>query len=477
MKGERYSHKTAISTNKMDKKVRNIIIIILIIISIIVCLLLEIYKNKIKNSDIENDSENIDIEEIEKTEVLYIESEENLNGWKQVASPNDYYTVISIIDRYFNNMAKFEEGYVTFSKYETDAEALAEATKQEKEASMEAIEGLLSKYISIEHMEDKELENILNKYAGKLFETEKMYYKNQGNSIFSYFISGKLDENDYSIIVIINKASNICTLLPNEYIIKEYGKNANIKDMEFSEDVLNIEANNYNKVKYSSISDQTICLYYFGNYLNKLKKDTKGVFETLDTEYREKRFGSYENFSTYVKDNYNNLTGRILSEYSVTVDESDGQIIYICKDQYGCYYIFKVAAVMDYTLYLDNHNIDLQEFTTKYNSLRNENKVAVNIEKIKEALNTKDYEYIYGKLDDTFKNNYYPTQKDFEEYVKSNLFTVNLFEYTSIQESNGLYIYTVIISDGEGRVSSEVNMNVVMKLNEGTDFTISFSIK
>ena len=35
-----------------------------------------------------------------------------------------------------------------------------------------------------------------------------------------------------------------------------------------------------------------------------------------------------------------------------------------------------------------------------------------------EALNAKDYKYVYGKLADEFKANYFITYEDFEKYAK-----------------------------------------------------------
>mgnify|MGYP000081844256 CR=1 FL=1 len=43
------------------------------------------------------------------------------------------------------------------------------------------------------------------------------------------------------------------------------------------------------------------------------------------------------------------------------------------------------------------------EFIEKYNSANEKTKVGLNIQKVFDAINNEDYEYVYNKLDNTFK--------------------------------------------------------------------------
>lgn len=458
----------------MSKKIRNILIILFVFIVMIICLLAKFYKDKINEEKKNDDSENIIFEMIEETNIAYLEGEENFNGWKQVTAPNDYYTIKNIIDKYYENLEKFSDDYVVFSRVEMTAEELEENLKLEREFAQDVINGLLNKYI--ETIDSEQLKQIINENAGKQYSIKKMYYKAQSNTIKSYYIIGEVDDKEYSLIILINKENKVCTILPNEYIEKKYGKDVQVGEIEFSTEELNIEANIYNKVSDVSISEQTMCMYYFGDYLNKLKGSAEELYDVLDEEYRDARFGSYENFKSFIKNNYNDLAARKLSEYSVEADTDEMQTIYICRDQYENYYIFKTSAVMEYTLYLDNHTIDLPQFTEKYNSSSTENKVAMNIEKVKDAINTKDYEYIYEKLDSTFKNNNYPSLEALTSYIQNNLYEKNIFAYRNIEEQNDIYIFKVEVSDMEDKNLEIKTINIVMKLNEGTDFTMSFNM-
>ena len=58
----------------------------------------------------------------------------------------------------------------------------------------------------------------------------------------------------------------------------------------------------------------------------------------------------------------------------------------------------------DYSVILDTYTVDLKDFTDKYNSADVSTKVGMNVEKVIEAINDKDYRYVYNKLDETFRN-------------------------------------------------------------------------
>ena len=147
----------------------------------------------------------------------------------------------------------------------------------------------------------------------------------------------------------------------------------------------------------------------------------------------------------------------------------------VCGNITGNNYIFNAKYPMDYEVYLDTFTVDLPEFIEKYSNASEKNKVLMNIEKVKNALNTNVYGYMYSKLDETFKKNKFPNQNIFVEYMRKNLFALNKFEYTSIKQDGKLYIIEITVTDATAKNNAKRTMNVVMKLNEGTDFVMSFS--
>ena len=263
-------------------------------------------------------------------------------------------------------------------------------------------------------------------------------------------------------------------IFPYEYM--EKNNCTDIEDMDnFKDEIESIKKNSENTFKIQTISDEAMMKEYFDTYKYLLMYDKTELYNVIDEEYKKNKFENENKFVEYTEKYYNRLISSVLSSYSI--DEKDGIKYYVIKDQYGNYYIFEETAVMQYKLLLDNHTIDLPQFTEKYNSTRNENKAAMNIEKFKDAINTQDYKYAYEKLDTSFKEKNYPTQDSFEEFVKNKLFDRNNFTYTDIEEKNGLYIFKLVVSDLTAKVKENLTLNVVMQLNEGTDFTMSFSIE
>ena len=175
-----------------------------------------------------------------------------------------------------------------------------------------------------------------------------------------------------------------------------------------------------------------------------------------------------------------------IEKYKINDKENEKE--YICIDQYGNYYIFKDNGVMNYTVKLDTYTIDTEDFNNKYDNGSDQLKVGMNLEKIFQALNRKDYEYIYEKLDSTFKQNNFSTLNDFEQYAKENFYDINKIEYGKFQEKSGVYIYEILISDAQEIVSNDeekndeqisenkIQRNFVVKLEDNKDFIFAFNL-
>ena len=132
---------------------------------------------------------------------------------------------------------------------------------------------------------------------------------------------------------------------------------------------------------------------------------------------------------------------------------------------------------MKYNIILDTYTIDLPEFIEKYNKGNDQVKVGMNIEKINNALNDQDYNYIYEKLDDSFKNNNFNTYQKFVEYAKSNFFKANEIEYEQFSKEGNTFIYELKLKSSEDENASTKNMTIIMQLLEDTNFVMSFNIE
>ena len=219
----------------------------------------------------------------------------------------------------------------------------------------------------------------------------------------------------------------------------------------------------------------------------------------LDEVYRNTRFGSFENFKKYLEEKAEELESldplsvKDASEFA-TVDEytkyvnslkktgltkfdkyTDGDIEYlVCLDTYGNYYIFKISHVMDYKLMLDSYTINTPRFLEEYQKSNEQEKVELTINKVFEALNNKDFKYIYGKLDENYKNANFSNYNDFVQKMQNNFFDRNAVEFDEYDETDSVHEYTLIITDANKIDKRELNLKVFITLRDNTDFTLKF---
>ena len=127
-------------------------------------------------------------------------------------------------------------------------------------------------------------------------------------------------------------------------------------------------------------------------------------------------------------------------------------------------------------MFLDKYTIDFPEFIERYEAGSIQEKVVLNIEKIKQALNAKDYTYVYNKLANSFKINNYKTQEEFENFAKENLFDYNEISYHTFANEGETYIYNISMRNRDN-AQEQKEMQIIMRLKENRDFEIAFSIK
>jgi len=212
-------------------------------------------------------------------------------------------------------------------------------------------------------------------------------------------------------------------------------KNISAKKMEE-----NIEKNEENTYVYQSILDEDFAREYMSLYKRLSIGSPELMYERLDVDYRNKRFGSLENFEQYINENYDKIYSTNLQKY--LVQEKEGYKQYVLLDQNNNYYIFQEKSLMNYTVILDTYTVDLPEYIEKYNTANEETKVKMNISRFFEAIKLGDFEYAHNKIDETVKKTYFPTLTEFEAYAK-NAFIYENIEYDEFTDSEGVYTYTV----------------------------------
>ncbi len=304
----------------------------------------------------------------------------------------------------------------------------------------------------------------------QIFTAEEMKYAKK-EEIEIYTVYGKIREDllnergqeyNFNLTVILNTENKTFSIIPQ--II-------NVEEINLIEDS---NINSYNEYTENEIDIETMANIYFVTYKSEILNNIENAYNLLETEYSYKRFSDYTKFSQYINNNIEEIKKAKLVKY--TISNYDNYTIYECIDQYNNYYIFEERAIMKYEVMLDDYTIDTEKFVETYNNSSLEEKVELNIKKVIKMINNKDYESAYNILNSGFKQNYFPTLNDFENYVVNTFYQFNDVTFNSFSTEGDIGIYEVNINGIENNVSATKQKTIIMKLGTGTDFEISFDI-
>lgn len=285
-------------------------------------------------------------------------------------------------------------------------------------------------------------------------------YGIQNNKNIYYIIS--LDYNNFSY--------NIKQVTEDECNnIKDGKENDYIK-------ITNIEINNDNTFELNVMSDVQTSAMYYNIIKNVLNSEPEVLYNLLlDDEYKQKRFSNIETFNEFVNQNKSKYNNMKLSKYAKY--KYDGYVQYVCLDNNGDYFVINNNVDNgEYKVLLDTYTVDQQEFIKKYDSASDNEKAGYDINKFFEAINAKDYKYAYNCLAESFKQNNFTTQKQFENYIKNNFYNKNDVKYLNYRKEGNYYIYTVNIINSVDTTKS-VQKDFIVNLKENRQFEMSFSVE
>ena len=130
-----------------------------------------------------------------------------------------------------------------------------------------------------------------------------------------------------------NKTYSITPLNTEQY--------KSINDIKLNGTVTTIDnKDNTNDFILQPITDQYLCQQYFLLQKRLMLSRPEISYSYLDEEYKNKRFGSLENYNKYISANKAHILKMSIKGYEVERIGDTSQ--YMCKDQYGNYYIFNV---------------------------------------------------------------------------------------------------------------------------------------
>lgn len=442
----------------MNKTKKNIIILLIILIIIILLLLLIVIGiNKKEEEEI-----------LSQTTQEIDEDKEEIQRLDLVKNKKEYLSIKKCLNQYISGINT--QNSIYYGRDENNNYTLI----VDNETINTNIYNLLS-----ENYKTKNNININNVRDYVYNITEHCYYvpvdiyvKYTTDTKKSYAIYGIIEDLNYKIIT-------------ESYVILNIDQNNqtfSIEQLNNIEDFENITIENINTIPImennvfddiNGVINEELLKEYINTYKNLVLANPEIVYNKfLDDEYKQKKFGTFENYKEYIKENKKYIETITLKEYSIL--ENLEYIQYIAVDNKGKYYIFNIDNIFNYTILLDNYTVDIPYFIEKYNKSNSLEKGGYNIEKCIEAINNKDYIYVYNKLYDEFKNNNYKTEESFEKAIKNKLFDTNVMKIVSTENEGNVYIYNLNIQDGTNS-EKQTNMKIIMQLKEGTDFAISFS--
>ena len=430
-------------------------IIILIIISIIIILLTGSILFLLKKSN-NNDS----IPEISDVgeDIDYSSTNEKI-----VTDKIEYYTVRNCINNYLNALNKESSIYYFGNEYNKDAQ-------------IENVYSLLSsKFISQQNITQSNLFSIIKTIdEEEIFIPLEMKVLEKEN-INQYVVYGEIQtlNNKFIsksfIIVNLDMKNKTYSIEP---VIDNYNS---IDDITLNNENIAINKNDYNMYKNQNITNEYVTNEYFVLLKRLMLSDPDMAYTLMKEEYKNSRFGNINEFRNYINNNRQEILKIDMKQY--LVNNYENYIEYVAKDQFGNLYIFDENEDKSIDIKFDTYTLKSEVFTNKYIKSTDEEKVQMNIDKFIQMINRHDYRTSYNCIADSFKNNYFKTQEEFQNYLENNFYSYNKFEFKSCEKKAAdIYVCKVQLTDYMNENSEIKEINVIMQLGDNLDFKMSFGM-
>ena len=433
------------------KKIKYFILSLIIIIILVTIVLLIMLNTKNK----------------EKESQQQVEQEQQIEqkGYNSVTDPTKVFNITNDITSYLSIINQNNTSY-----FRTD-----ENGQKVRAVENETIQNIVYNILSEEYIKQNSIskENVLQNVpkieTSTLFVPIQMEMQKK-DKIETYLVKGIIEDIQYNYIdeiyVIVNYDSE-----NNTYSIEPVNnKITNLEEIEKETEIKTIEANENNKQIETTINDQYIATQYMYMYKRLALAKPELAYEKMDAEYREKRFGNVQGFTEYVGTNKQEIQSLVLSKFI----KQDQKLI--CRDKYDNNYIFNITGgVLDYTRTLDTYTIPSESTIQKYNSASEEEKVSMNVDRVIDMMNTRDYKNMYALLDEEYKNIHFTTVEEFEKYMKIMYNKHFSYKITQTNKEGETYILNLKLTRKEDNQDFEQIFTLMMQLKDGLDYKISFT--
>ena len=242
-----------------------------------------------------------------------------------------------------------------------------------------------------------------------------------------------------------------------------------------SPNITSIEKNDNNQYSSTTINTENTVRDYINQYKRLVLAAPELAYEKFDETYRNERFGSLENFESYITKNTDEIKSITLDEYLSNTYNDYTQ--YVGRDKYNNTYIFNEKDILDYTIQLDTYTILTDSFKTAYDEGDTTMKVRMNIDRWVDMLNNRDYHSAYQYLDETFRNNNFGSEEAFEQYMREHFPSHYQLQVGQFTETNQTYTQYIVLTDMTGETDEEIENTIIMQLKDDYDFVMSFSVE
>lgn len=442
----------------MEKLIKKLIIIVVIIILLILAIIIGIVI--FNNNKNENDTNIID------DQGNYAEEQEQLTK----ITENDFFTISNYISQYFDILNKENSAY-----YGKDDDGNFVKVVSEDEIKTEIFNLLSTEYVDRNNITTNNVYDFVDDIEEDvIFVPIDMELKKSNSQVQQFAVSGLLENINYNIEKVKFLIVNL-DIVNNTYSIEplEDNKYNNINEVIIEKEINEIKPNDSNEFSYQMVTAEYLAQKYMDTFKRIILGNAGLGYQLLDEEYRNKRFENEQNFEEYIQKNYNELLGLRCTKYLINNYEDYEELV--CQDQYQNTYVFTITNVNEYTIKMDTYTLMTDNFTNSYDSSEDKDKVLMNIDKWIQMLNSRDYKNAYKYLDETFRNNNFGSEQNFENYMRQNYPNHYTFEFTDTSEDNGVFVQEVRLLNVENKNDIQI-IKIIMQLKENYNFVMSFEI-
>ena len=299
-----------------------------------------------------------------------------------------------------------------------------------------------------------------------------------------YYVYYRLQNSNYSaenktVLIKIDKKNLSFAIYPYEYLqmINYAGLQENDIISTKLINISDIERTELNHYKVDNISkDDVTCLKdLFERFKFDLQFDNEYLYTRIDSVFKTTRFNdNYENFLSFINLRKEEYIKEKLKSYQVYDLESFTQ--YIAQSENNNKFVINFTNLMDYSIQFDTYTTVSPVYYKIYSSNFPKVQGKYCIDRVKRAINDKNYEFVYNKLNSVQKNNYYSDYNVFVSFIKEFFYDQNEFEINKIDKiSDSIYRYTVTVKDLTKEILFYKKIYLTVTLKENADFEISLT--